>query len=201
MSVSLQKFLANIANYFFRNTIKHDESSLEMFRTAVEEMPIPSATALSRMKQNKKEGHNFKKSIFSEALKTGVATLYLDPRVEGVKVPDRFKGNDMLVLNYSYGYNLEDFQFDDVCVIASLSFNRQPFQCVVPWEAVFGIGNMTDGAYYSFTENDPNLRNVNTAKNPLTAIKKSAMIESDSESDTRALERRKQFRLIKGGES
>ncbi len=200
MRASVQKFLENIANFFFRNTIKNTESSFDMFESAVTRTTTSDVVDI-RKKKNENKEHNFKKSIFSEALENGIATLYLDPRVEGVKVPDRFKGNDTLTLDYSYNYGLDDFQFDDACVVASLSFNRQPFQCVIPWEAVFGIGNKAAGAYYSFTKNDPNLQNVNTTKNSLQTIKKPAMIESDSESNIRALERRKQFRLIKGGES
>ena len=93
-----------------------------------------------------------KRSFFENALENGVATLYLDPRVAGVVVPAKFAGNPSLILNYSYGYNISDFCFDDFSVIATLSFSRIPFKCIIPWNSVFGITNQSEGIFCKFSE-------------------------------------------------
>lgn len=80
-----------------------------------------------------------KQRCFRHLLETGVTALHLDARAPGVIVPERFRDDPWLVLNYSYRYNVTDFAFDDNEVRASLQFSGQPQLCVVPWTAVFAI--------------------------------------------------------------
>ncbi len=80
-----------------------------------------------------------KQRCFRSLLESGVTALHLDARAPGVSVPERFRSDPWLVLNYSYRYNVADFAFDDNEVRATLTFGGQPYLCVVPWKAVFAI--------------------------------------------------------------
>ncbi len=79
--------------------------------------------------------------VFSELLELGITALHLDARAEGVRVPPWLRDRGWLVLNYSYRYNIADFEFDEQGVFASLSFGGRPFPCWVPWSAVFAISD------------------------------------------------------------
>ena len=67
--------------------------------------------------------------------------VHLDPRQAGVVVPPWFKKQPQLVLQI--GLNMPvpipDLRLDDEGVSCTLSFNRSPFYCVVPWASVFAM--------------------------------------------------------------
>src|SRR5207302_8653157 len=50
-----------------------------------------------------------------------------------------------LRLNLSYRYAIPDLEVDDQRIQATLSFGGQAFQCVLPWESVFGITSNASG--------------------------------------------------------
>ena len=74
-------------------------------------------------------------------LERGSVFVYLDPRAEGVLVPQWFGKQPQLVLQF--GLNLPvpipDLAIDEDGVFGTLSFNRSPFGCTVPWSAVFAL--------------------------------------------------------------
>lgn len=80
-----------------------------------------------------------KQRCFRHLLEDGVTALHFDARAPGVSVPERFRSDPWLVLNYSYRYNVADFTFDENEVRATLQFGGQPHLCIVPWKAVFAI--------------------------------------------------------------
>lgn len=67
--------------------------------------------------------------------------VHLDPRVEGVLVPDWFAQKTDLVLQM--GLNLTvpipDLHVDDEGISGTLSFNRTPYFCRMPWPAVYAL--------------------------------------------------------------
>lgn len=67
--------------------------------------------------------------------------VHLDPRAAEVQVPEWFKKQPQLVLQI--GLNMPvpipDLHLDDQKMSCTLSFNRSPFLCVVPWAAVFAM--------------------------------------------------------------
>lgn len=65
--------------------------------------------------------------------------VHLDPRKQGVRVPERFISDPVLRLNFAYGFNLPGFVVDDEGVAAVLNFNKERFSCSIPWSAVFAI--------------------------------------------------------------
>ncbi len=77
-----------------------------------------------------------KLGVFKRYIEEGMVSLTLDPRMQGVSVPDRFADRPELVLNFSYRFFIDDFAFNEHAVCASLSFSGRPFFCVVPWGAV-----------------------------------------------------------------
>jgi hypothetical protein len=67
--------------------------------------------------------------------------VHLDPRLSAVIVPPWFKKQPQLVLQI--GLNMPvpipDLRLDDDGMSCTLSFNRSPFYCVVPWSSVFAM--------------------------------------------------------------
>ena len=75
--------------------------------------------------------------VFSRMIESGMVLVTLDPRVEGTVVPPEFQGHSELRLNFSYGFQIPDFDFDARGVRASLSFKGVRKLCDIPWSAVF----------------------------------------------------------------
>lgn len=188
----VQKFVEKISNLLIGDYVKRQETSYEMMANILEKkLPEPPPDEIHHV--TLEQMRIAKKEFFSRALQGGIASLYLDPRVQGVTVPDRFRGSPTLVLNYSYRYHIADFNFDDEKVVASLSFGGMPFQCIVPWDAVIGIGNQGESTFYSFV---PDLQHPEDKKTLQSSENKKP--EFDQVSHDRAIENRKKFQVIKG---
>ena|SRR3989338_7509069 len=84
---------------------------------------------------------NPKLKAFTDGLEKGIVTILLDATRPGVQVPKGYAQNPILVLNFSYRYNLPDFAFDEEGVSATLAFDEGYFYCLVPWTAVYRIGD------------------------------------------------------------
>jgi stringent starvation protein B len=82
-----------------------------------------------------------KKEVGLALLERSSVYVHLDPRQDAVVVPAWFKKQPQLVLQV--GMNMPvpipDLRFDDDGMSCTLSFNRAPFFCVVPWAAVFAM--------------------------------------------------------------
>ena len=100
--------------------------------------PPPSATDLSAERPEKLR-------MFARLIEKGMVMVTVDTRVAEVRVPTRFAGELQLNLNFSHRFGLEDFDYDDVGVRASLSFGGSPFFCELPWVAVYGLTSHVDG--------------------------------------------------------
>lgn len=82
-----------------------------------------------------------KKTVAETLLTKGNVFLHLDPRKEGVVVPDWLKDQLQLVLQIGHDLpiRIPDLVIDDDGVSATLSFNRSPFTCWVPWDSLFAM--------------------------------------------------------------
>lgn len=74
-----------------------------------------------------------------EILDLGIAMVHLDPRRDGVQVPERFRKDPVLRLNFAYGFRLPALTIDDEGIYAILNFQGERAACNIPWAAVFAI--------------------------------------------------------------
>ncbi len=67
--------------------------------------------------------------------------IHLDPRRDGVIVPGWLKRQPQLVLQVGLNMALPipDLDIGEQAICCTLSFNRSPIFCRVPWPAVFGL--------------------------------------------------------------
>ncbi len=67
--------------------------------------------------------------------------IHLDPRREGTIVPGWLKRQPQLVLQIglNMAVRIPDLDVGEQAICCTLSFNRSPFFCRVPWNAVFGL--------------------------------------------------------------
>ncbi|TAK18232.1 MAG: hypothetical protein EPO40_38360 [Myxococcaceae bacterium] len=82
-----------------------------------------------------------KKEQLQKLLERGNVFLHLDPRVEGVVVPAWHAQKPQLVLQLGlhFAVPIPDLKIDDRGVRCTLSFNRSPFFCDLPWTAVYAM--------------------------------------------------------------
>jgi stringent starvation protein B len=84
-------------------------------------------------------------------LDLGLVMVHLDPRRDGVQVPEHLAADPALRLNIAYGFNLPGLEVDEQGIYAVLSFGGQNFGCDIPWEAVFALtlpGQDQEGALW-----------------------------------------------------
>lgn len=86
--------------------------------------------------------NELKEMTLKAALGTGaMATVVLDATKPRVVVPQHLLHETKLALNL--GYNLPtpttDIDFDDMGFSATLSFNRTPTACYVPWASLIAV--------------------------------------------------------------
>lgn len=82
-----------------------------------------------------------KKDVARALLLKGSVFVHLDPRREGVIVPAEYKRQAQLVLQVGLDLPvpIPDLRVDRTGVRGTLSFQRAPFTCSVPWDAVFAV--------------------------------------------------------------
>ena len=74
-----------------------------------------------------------------EYMERGIAMIHLDPRKDGVLVPERFRSDPVLRLNFAYGFRLPALTIDEEGVYAILNFGGERAAVSIPWSAVFAI--------------------------------------------------------------
>jgi stringent starvation protein B len=82
-----------------------------------------------------------KKDVALALLERSSVYVHLDPRQVAVVVPPWFKKQPQLVLQIGLNMHvpIPDLRLDEDGMSCTLSFNRAPFYCVVPWGSVFAI--------------------------------------------------------------
>ena len=80
-----------------------------------------------------------RKQILLDHLAIAKTTIAIDPTCEGVKLPKNLKDRDTVVkLNLSNTFS-GSMQFTDEKVIATLTFGGVPFECHIPYQAIFAV--------------------------------------------------------------
>ncbi len=94
-----------------------------------------------------------KMTVLLELMKEAWVYVHLDPRRDGVELPDFLRQQSRVVLQY--GFNMpvpiHDLTIDERGIHATLSFRRVPYSTLVPWSAVFA---MTDGDHHGMVWQD-----------------------------------------------
>jgi stringent starvation protein B len=82
-----------------------------------------------------------KREVVERLLARGMVFLHLDPRREGVEVPGWLKDQIQIVLQIGLDMPIPipDLHLEEQGIFATLSFNRSPFSCIVPWRAIFAV--------------------------------------------------------------
>ena len=86
----------------------------------------------------------------------GNVFVHLDPRTEGVVVPQWYRTEPQLVLQVGFEMPvpIPDLRIDEDGLYGTLSFNRSPFTCMVTWDAVFALAG-DDGRGMVWPESMP----------------------------------------------
>ena len=86
-----------------------------------------------------------KRKTLEALLGRGPVLVHVDARRPEASVPQRFRADPSLVLRFGYGLqpSIPDLTVDDDAISGTLTFNGQPFHCVLPWSAVYAA--MVDG--------------------------------------------------------
>jgi stringent starvation protein B len=84
-----------------------------------------------------------KREVAIALLQTNSVFVQLDPRHAEVRVPPWFKKQPRLVLQMglNMAVPIRDLDVGEEALSCTLSFNRQPFFCFIPWRAVFALVN------------------------------------------------------------
>jgi stringent starvation protein B len=82
-----------------------------------------------------------KKDVALALLEQASMYVHLDPRAEAVQVPAWFKKQPQLVLQVglNMAVPIPDLHVDEQGLSCTLSFNRAPFFCMIPWPAIFAL--------------------------------------------------------------
>lgn len=96
-----------------------------------------------------------KEAVFRAAAERWVF-VHLDGRQSDVVLPPKLKDQWYVVLQISTSIPTmtRGLVIDADGVRCTLSFDRRPFHCVIPWEAVFGMVS-SDGGIVTYAESMP----------------------------------------------
>jgi stringent starvation protein B len=96
-----------------------------------------------------------KQKHINELLETGTVMVFLDARAEGVLVPERFRNDPELKLNFDYAFRVPDFEVREDGLIATLSFSQTPYFCAIPMEAIWQVVSLKTKKNYIYPESFP----------------------------------------------
>lgn len=83
-----------------------------------------------------------KQEVALALLQTAMSVyVHLDPRGEEVHVPAWFKKQPQLVLQIglNMAVSIPDLDIGEEALSCTLSFNRRPEFCYIPWDAIYGL--------------------------------------------------------------
>jgi hypothetical protein len=82
-----------------------------------------------------------KREVALALLEESSMFIHLDPRRADVLVPKGFMGQPQLVLQVglNMAIPIPDLTIDEAGISCTLSFNRSPFWCRIPWHAIYAL--------------------------------------------------------------
>ena len=93
-----------------------------------------------------------KRRLLIELLDSGMVTVQLDPRRDGVDVPTAHKSSAALTLNLSDAFNLDTFDVGAFAIRANLSFGGVRHLCVLPYNAIYAVVSQAEGKHLLFPD-------------------------------------------------
>jgi stringent starvation protein B len=98
-----------------------------------------------------------KRDVVLALLEKSSARVFLDPRREGVVVPKGFLKQAELVLRVGYSLSppIPDLEVGDDHLSCTLSFNRTPTWCKLPFSAIYAVISDADGRGVVWPEDVP----------------------------------------------
>ena len=100
-----------------------------------------------------------KRAVLEKLLEQGMVLVTLDTRADTVQVPDHLGGDPQLRLNLSYRFGLP-MDCDDTGVTATLTFQGVPFECYLPWKAIYMLVSHATGQPFLFPADIPDDANA-----------------------------------------
>ncbi len=97
---------------------------------------------------------NKKLNVLDELLDQGLVQVLVDSRIEGVVVPPHLIGDLQLRLNLSRRFGLP-LVLTETGVDATLTFQKIPYECTIPWGAIYAIISYVTGEPFLFPEDVP----------------------------------------------
>jgi stringent starvation protein B len=98
-----------------------------------------------------------KRDVIVALLEKSSARVFLDPRKEAVAVPKGFLKQAELVLRVGYSLTppIPDLEIGDDHISCTLSFNRTPTWCKLPFAAIYAVISDSDGRGVIWPEDVP----------------------------------------------
>jgi len=79
-----------------------------------------------------------KKGHIERLLSLGMVMVFIDTRISGVLVPEPFRNNPQLPLNFDYAFGIPDFKIKEEHIEATLEFfHTTQFFCMIPMDAIY----------------------------------------------------------------
>lgn len=112
-----------------------------------------------------------KREVLLALLSEGGVYVHLDPRRPGVLVPKWFQNQAELILQLGLNMSIPipDLEVDDEGVTCTLSFNRAPFWCKLPWNAIFALVSEKDRRGIVWPEDVPPESTLSRGSSPPTS--------------------------------
>ncbi len=94
-------------------------------------------------------------TAFSRLLAEGPVQVHLDPRVEGVHVPEELRSPFRLVLDFGLSRGARNLRPDVWGLHETLLFAMRPVAVAVPWEAIFWMRQLDGPAFVAYPYSVP----------------------------------------------
>lgn len=92
-----------------------------------------------------------KNQVFNIFMMHGLTKVWVDPKCKDVQLPSYLLDKEAIVLEFDYlmAKPILDLTVGMFAIEATLSFNGEPFLCVIPWDSVLALTNSDNlGVYY-----------------------------------------------------
>ena len=140
-----------------------------------------------------------KRQMIETELSKGKLLVHFDPREEDVLVPEAFKSDPVLALNFSHHFPFANTTLAPLALEANLSFSGERCWCAVPYASIFCITQVSDQEQHWFPESLPEeLRKaIDGAHDNVDAIHEAEASRDDAETVPGPVPKVSHLKLVK----